>query len=412
MFEKFIYKNIFEQVIEYVQNSHPDIDYRNLALTLLKNADEKEIESIFRHVNDILQLPEVVYDLRKVIKNLALENVEGRIYYGFTTKVKELFNKNLKEIENSLNTGDQIVSLCGEYAKAKYKSESLEFPLYNELRNELMQIIGSIIANKIYVLRNAIESQSKIDISNAFHLFLLYEKEAATAKFLKVIKQDKASRRNNGSVMHYWVMMDTLLKRLGKGVEFIPKITVTGENGVVLFTTLENSISRKELDIIINEEDHFNRKTPLVDFNAEKLLNPNKDITDYNRIEGLFSTIFHEEIVKLKGRVYWDKIGLNLGKIFLNTITDPYPTFLDYDLIRTREYTIELLQAKNSDFKNRFFRLIYDLKEEGITKRWNTKFPLIFNLYIKTDGYSVATIRRFFRRDTENPIFYVEKELK
>lgn len=410
MFEKFIYKNIFEQVIEYVQNSHPDIDYRNLALTLLKNADEKEIESIFRHVNDILQLPEVVYDLRKVIKNLALENVEGRIYYGFTTKVKELFNKDLKAIENSLNTGDQIAFLCGEYAEAKYKSEVLEFPLYNEL----MLIIGSIIAKKVYVLRTAIESQSKIDISNAFHLFFLYDKETATAKFSKVIKQDKASRRNNDSVKHYWVMMDTLLIRLGKGEgeEFIPKITVTGVNSMVLFTTLENSISRKELDIIINEEDHFNRKPPLVDFSADKLINPSKDITDYNRVEGWFSTIFHEEIIKLKGKEYWDKIGLDLGKIFLNTITDPYPSFLDYDLIRTREYTIELLQAKNSDFKNRFFRLIYDLKEEGITKRWNTKFPLIFNHYIKTEGYSVATIRRFFRRDTENPIFYVEKELK
>src|SRR5699024_4426664 len=249
--EKFIYKNTFEQVIEYVQNSYPYIDYRNLTITLLKNADENEIESLFRHINDILLLPEVVFNLKEVIKNLAHNNGEGRIYYGFKTKVEELFYKDLKAIENSLNTGDQIVSLCGEYAKAKYKSESLEFPLYNEL----MQIIGSIIANKIYVLRNAIESQSKIDISNAFHLFLLYEKEAATAKFLKVIKQDKASRRNNGSVMHYWVMMDTLLKRLGKGVEFIPKITVTGENGVVLFTTLENSISSKELDIIINEED-------------------------------------------------------------------------------------------------------------------------------------------------------------
>src|SRR5699024_2354604 len=121
----------------------------------------------------------------------------------------------------------QIVFLCGEYAKAKHKSEALEFPLYDDL----MLIIGSIIANKVYVLRNTIESQNKIDISNAFHFFLLYEKKAATAKFLKVIRQDKASRRNNGSVMHYWVMMDTLLNRLGKGVEFIPKITVTGENG-------------------------------------------------------------------------------------------------------------------------------------------------------------------------------------
>jgi len=408
MSKKFIYKNIFEQVIEYVHNSYPDIDYQNLAFTLLKNADEKEIESIFSHINDTFQLPEVVFKLKEVIKSLAHGNGQGRLYYGFDTKIEERFNKDFNAIEKSLSTGDQIVFLCGEYAKAKYKSEVLEFPLYNEL----MRIIASIIANKIYVLRNAIESQSKIDISNAYHLFLLYEKEAATAKFIKVIKQDKASRRNNGSVMHYWVMMDTLLNRLGKGVEFIPKITVTGENGVVLFTTLENSISRKELDIIINEEDHFNRKTPLVDFNAEKLLNPNKDITDYNRVEGLFSTIFNEEIIKLRGKEYWDKVDLNLGKIFLNTITDPYPTFLDYDLIRTREYTIELLQAKNSDFKNRFFRLIYDLKEEGITKRWNTKFPLIFNHYIKTDGYSVATIRRFFRRDTENPIFYVEKELK
>lgn len=408
MSEKFIYKNTFEQVIEYVHNSYPYIDYRNLAFNLLKNADEKEIEGIFRHINNALQLPEVVFELKKTIKNLAHDNGEGRLYYVLDTKVEERFNKDLKAIENSLNTGDQIVFLCGEYAKAKHKSEALEFPLYNLL----MRIIGSIIANKVYVLRNAIESQSKIDISNAFHLFLLYEKKAATAKFLKVIKQDKASRRNNGSVMHYWVMMDTLLNRLGKGVEFIPKITVTGENGMVLFTTLENSISRKELDIIINEEDHFNRKTPLVDFNADKLINPSKDITDYNRVEGWFSTIFHEEIIKLKGKEYWDKIGLDLGKIFLNTITDPYPSFLDYDLIRTREYTIELLQAENSDFKNRFFRLIYDLKEEGITKRWNTKFPLIFNHYIKTDGYSVATIRRFFRRDTENPIFHVENELK
>src|SRR5699024_12066508 len=75
--EKFIYKNTFEQVIEYVQNSYPYIDYRNLAITLLKNADENEIESLFRHINDILLLPEVVFNLKEVIKNLAHNNGEG-----------------------------------------------------------------------------------------------------------------------------------------------------------------------------------------------------------------------------------------------------------------------------------------------------------------------------------------------
>jgi len=106
MSEKIIYKNTFDQVIEYVQNSYPNINYSNLASTLLKNADEEEIESIFRHINDNLLLPEVVFNLKEIIKNLAHDNGQGRRYYGFDTKIEERFNKNLKEIENSLNTGD------------------------------------------------------------------------------------------------------------------------------------------------------------------------------------------------------------------------------------------------------------------------------------------------------------------
>ncbi len=407
MFERFIYKDIFDQIIEYIEDNYPHIDYQNLAIILLKNKDEEAIEKILKYFINNLQIPKVAFYLKEEFYKLV-NNDSGRLYYTFKTKIEDQFDKDFKAAENSLNTGDQIAFLCGEYLKAEKKSEITDFPLYQELQ----LTIGTIIAKKIYVLKTTIESQNKIDISNSLHLFLLYEKEEATAKFSKIIQQDKDSRRNKDSVMHYWVMIDILMDRLATMDDFIPKITVTGKNGIIRFSNSKNSISREELNTIINKEDHFNSNVPLANFPPEKLLNPVKDFENYGKVENLFSTLFHEEITILKGKKYWEKINLDLGKIFLNTITEPYPSYQNYDLIRTREYIKELLHSGKSDFKNRFFRLIYDLKEKDATKRWNTKFPFIFNQYLKIDGYSVATIRRFFRRDSENPIFYVEKELK
>ncbi|RTZ48397.1 hypothetical protein EJ377_12310 (plasmid) [Chryseobacterium arthrosphaerae] len=101
--------------------------------------------------------------------------------YGFTVKIVSNFNKDLEYIESSLNTGDQIAVLINRYMVCKNNKHQFLHRAYNSLKD----IIIVKIKQKFCILENEIKSQNLVSISNAFHLFFLYDKEEALNKFKK-----------------------------------------------------------------------------------------------------------------------------------------------------------------------------------------------------------------------------------
>ncbi|MDD7915470.1 hypothetical protein [Polaribacter ponticola] len=108
---------------------------------------------------------------------------------------------------------------------------------------------------------------------------------------------------------------------------------------------------------------------------------------------------------------YNQKLKIDLGKVFIENITQPYSKYPDHILIRTREI-LKKMFTNDSEFKKLFFAFLYTEKEADRINGWVNKFPKLLNHYLGgLENLKEGTIKKHFFNNNNNPVVGFQKEI-
>lgn len=143
-------------------------------------------------------------------------------------------------------------------------------------------------------------------------------------------------------------------------------------------------------------------------YDGNKLINPKNDIKNFRKFELMMTNLFNDFYILQNN----EKPDLELAKIFIENITNPYPKYSDEELIRVREI-LKKMFFECEDFKYTFFAILNFDKMEHL-RGWTSKFPTLFNDYLDgLKGFSEQSIKNFFSNKKKNPSnVHVEKAFK
>ncbi|WP_405611519.1 hypothetical protein [Polaribacter sp. Asnod1-A03] len=388
-----VLNNYIIQTVDFILKED-NIDYKNTLITILKAIEHEELDEIITTIkyNDKTKYIELV----KASENLSIHNDTLKNYrYGFKTRIEDDFLKLHNDAKDSLSTGDLVAFLLKQYSYYKNINSEIIVPAINLILDE---IIISLKQN-IPLLKQEINHQSYLPISKAIYVFLIYPKKEGMNKFKNIIRKDLDYKNNSDFQYEYFVTVDRFFRRLG--LDYIPYIENMPEKHDVILAKKSNSITKSEISAIIDKDDFFNVNVPLLNYKAKDLIIVDKNIKNLNEFTHSLSIIInHFYIVNNTS-----KLDFDLGAVFIENITKPYPIYPDDVLIRTREILKEMF-SKVDNFKLYFFYYIYEQKDFKNLPGWVNKFPpLLANYLGELDKFSQATIKKYFLPNEDNPVF-------
>jgi len=379
------------QTVNFFKNEE-EINYKKTLRVMLESLNLEEIEKVIYYLSihenkKYSALLEVFQEMIGYGSNLE------KPFYGFETKIKRDFSERYEEAKNSLSTGDLIALLLRFYFLYNENRDSIIKPVISEVLADVVRCIKE----NIPLLRAEIENQLYVPISKALFVFFLYNKKEALIKFKSIIRKDLINKRTTLPELEYIVTANRFFGRLN--LDYIPRIDTVSEKFDLVLTDKEVSISKEEVYNEVDKGDFFNQKVPLLDFDASKLLNPRTNILNVDKFTKSVSRFFDIFYPYLDtGKLHFD-----LGEVFVENITQPYPNYSDEILIRTREILKEMF-SRDEDVKLFFLGFIYTKITNNELINSGNKFSKIFNKYLEgLDKYSERTIKNYLIDSTENP---------
>lgn len=394
-----VLKSNFSQSIDFILKEG-NIEYENTLITILKAIEYEELNkliSIIKYSDKTKYL-----EFLNASKKLSIYNSTQKIYrYGFKTRIEDAFFKLYNDAKNSLNTGDLVTFLIKQYSYYQKTESEILIPAINLILDEI--IIG--LKQNIHLLKQELNNQSYLPISKAIYAFLIFPKKEGMNKFKNIIRKDLNYKNNSGFQYEYFVTVDRFFSRLD--LDYIPYIESMPEKHDVILAKKSNSITKSEISNIIDKDDFFNINVPLINYDPDKLINPNTDFDNIIDFTKILSALFNFFYFKN----YNQKLPFDLGKVFIENITQPYSKYPDDVLIRTREI-LKKMFSQDSEFKNLFFTFLYVEKEAERINGWVNKFPKLLNQYLGgLEKLKESTIKKHFFNSTNNPIIGLQKEI-
>lgn len=392
---RLVLKTNISQTVEFILKEER-LDYKSALMTILKSLNYEEIEELLSIIKSTSQnkfeaLLDASNDL--IIYNTTLEEE----IYTFETKIENSFYKLYLDAKASLSTGDLIAFLLKHYFHYKKKKNRILQPACN---NVLSDIIVSLKECKA-LLTTEINGQLYLPISKALFVFFLYDKKEGTNKFKSIIRKDLFYKKTSLYELKYQVTANRFFNRLG--LDYIPSIDTNSKKYDIVVTEKKTSISKEEIYNEIDKDDFFNRKIPLLNFDSKKLINPENDIKNLDEFTKTLSLLFNDFYRKTNIKNEESITEYDLGEVFIENITQPYPKYPKEVLIRVREILKEMF-LNDKDFKYSFFAIIYYLKTYYLPG-WTNKFPYILDNYLgRTKGLSYSSVKKRFLDVPENPI--------
>lgn len=383
-------KTYEEQYIEFIY-SHNKIRHDQLLKEILETLTLDQSNNFFLSLRKKHYQKYVGFLIAS--KKLSIVNKQmGFRVYGFESKTEKILIKQLDESKISLSTGDYLAFLIRKYFYYNSINCSILKPVAN---NAIIEIIVKLKQNTPLV-RTELEGNLYLSLANALYVFFIYQKEKALNKFKNIILKDLKNKNFKSYQFQHNVTLERFFKRIN--LSYIPRIdTVNDKNGII-FTKAEKSINQSELLKIIDKEDFFNRKPPLQNYPADRLINISTDVKDFKTFSEIISKIFKKYACEKDSAYEYD-----LGKVFLENISEPYPQYSPSVLIEVREILKEIF--KNSEFKKIFFCFIFLQHSDYKITSWVNKFPNILNSYLGgMEKYSVSSIKKHFYSDGNNPV--------
>lgn len=383
------------QTVNFFKNEE-EINYKKTLRVMLESLNLEEIEKVIYYLSihenkKYSALLEVSHEMIGYGSNLE------KPFYGFETKIKQDFSERYEEAKNSLSTGDLIALLLRFYFLYNENRDSIIKPVISEVLADVVRFIKE----NIPLLRAEIENQLYVPISKALFVFFLYDKKEAFNKFKSIIRKDLNNKRTTLPELEYIVTVDRFFDRLN--LDYIPKVDTISEKFDLVLADKKSSIGRREVNNEVDKNDFLNIKVPLLGFEKKYLFN-NSKIAKPKNTWLVLSTIIN---------VYYEKTfdkkpNINIGDIFIETITNPYPKFSSYELIRTREILKEMF-VLNDEFKIMFY-LFFDEKKDDRSLDRNsfdavrTKLPKILGEYFKgEDNFGATTVLKFLYEMNDYP---------
>lgn len=394
-----VLNNYIIQTVDFILKED-NIDYKNTLITILKVIKYEELDEIITTIkySDKTKYEELIKASKKLTK---YEDTKKNYRYHFKTKIEDVFFKLYNDAIISLNTGDLIAFLLNHYYYFQKETNEIITPISETLKTD---IVLELIKNKA-LLVTEIEDQLFIPISKALYVFFLYDKKEALIKFKSIIRKKLDYKNYSMFELEHIQTTHIFFNRLG--LDYIPKIGTSHKTSDLIIAKKSNSITESEISAIINKDDFFNVNVPLINYEPTKLINPNSgfdNMVDFTKILSALFEYFYS-------KNYNQKLKFDLGKVFIENITQPYPKYPDDVLIRTREI-LKKMFTNDSEFKKLFFTFLYIEKEADRINGWVNKFPKLLNHYLGgLEKLKETTIKKHFFNKKSNPIIGFQKEI-
>lgn len=383
----FTLKTEKEQILDYL-SSEQIVDYKVISMEILGKLSEEKIVEILLylyqfHNSDYNKLCQSFKELE--IK-AGCDRLE-RTYFGFRKRMQEGVDLKIEEAQISLNTGDFIAFLISLYMRYSKKTAHPEIKIvYGELQETIMGKLNQNIA----LLRSEIESKLYLPIQRALYMFFLYEKEEALVKFKIIIQKDINTRSFGFHEIEHFVNFDRFFNRLN--LEYIPQIAMPGINYKEILATEKDSISKVDLKNILDRDDFFNSHIPLFDLSPGEYISAKNDITDYDDLKDILTTVFEKEfqlniLQEINGRT------INIIDVFLDNITNAYSKYDKESLVHTRGILRSYI--KNKENLLSFIILFRQLKDSKLLINSTKKIQKIFSSYFGSN-VSISMINKYY----------------
>lgn len=381
----FIIATPTEQILTKLKSISKDESNYHWILTEMKiHLNYKEVECLI-HKSNSLQNKDVFITAFEKEKN------------HWKAEIKNDFIKNIKDAKLSLCTSDYLAHIIG----TKYDlymligSSSLWKEYYIELESELNLIL---IQNDLLLSLEA-DNKAHVPVNYALSMFLLYDKNIATSKFKRILSNDRLHRLEALHQAEYFLTIDKFFSRLK--LNFVPQIKHTNHSDPITFHNMNNQyITREEIQILIDNEDFFNKREFSVDI--KKLLKP-KNINNRELIlESYF--MFFKSLDKSVDRK-------NI-EILISCFTETNPGYQEIEIRSTRFLLNNLLsdQKQHVNFINLNYYLFY-YKGEFSVARNNLAF-LLFKFFNGVTGMGIESIKDVFYRNLADFDTSLSKELR
>jgi hypothetical protein len=335
--------------------------YNTLKYEIIKHLNFEELELLIDSIDD---------KSKKEVITKIIENEKNR----WRPKIEEKYFDEIENSRVSLNTTDFITFCIGKKVDLQeLKSKSLWQNIYEDIDYSLNQYL--ICAKTI----SYFETSQKLDttVNQALALFFCFDKKAAITKFKRILKYDKTHRPHSSYEAEYFEMIRLFFNRLK--LDFIPQIDFENKETLVAFSN-ENKkyISKEEIQLIIDDQDYFNKRTRVID--SKRILTP-KQISNTTLFKNCLFLHFKE----------LDKnISLKDIDVFVAFLTENNPSFNDVEIKSTQLTLNSLLKEQNDrdDFKELFSLLAtYDI----LVDAKNNLAYLLSQFFNKTKGMSISS---------------------
>lgn len=306
-------------------------------------------------------------------KEIITKIIENEKYRWFS-KIKEQYYHEIENSRISLNTTDFIAFCIGKKVVLQdLKNNSLWQNIYEDLDHKLNMRLISPKTTSYFEISQKLD----VTVNQALALFFCFDKKAAITKFKRILKYDKTHRPHASFEAEYFETVRLFFDRLK--LDFIPQIDFKNKESLVEFSN-ENKkyISKEEIQLIIDDEDYFNKRTKVID--TKRLLTPKQ----------ISNTTLFKSCLLLHFKELDKNISIKDIDVFVAFLTENNPSFNDVEIKSTQLTLNSLLKGQNDrdDFKELFsllasYGILVDAK--------NNLAYLLSQFFNKTKGMSMSS---------------------
>lgn len=313
-------------------------------------------------------------------------------WFNLKNNIGELFSREIKKFESSLNEVDFVAFLI------KYKAELVTLipksTIIMNLKDFILDEIDIKVIRKISVIKNHLEN-GIFNEKDALGVFFVNPKKEAINKYEHYIFR-------RCSIKTYDLIAQNIEVNLGRlkdiiRVEHIPFINYLNyRNTELLFNTSKEHITFTEIENLIKNFNYFRREYPLALLSDKELLDWEVDVLDEKTFKSIIDSFFQEKL-----KLVSDKFGTKYSEVFFSSITKNYSIKYNINqLLIVQEELSESLVDKIT-FQG-FVSVLSILNDYGIIKNATARFPKIFMYYIKNISVKEDAIEGYFKRPGKN----------
>lgn len=388
MFEK---KNIelqsyLQQFKDFISRTdYTEIDIKDLLLKILDTLNEDDLKDLLNFVEN--RYPKLFGGLVELLNNIAIDNIFYGKYLSRDFRIKDNCKQLIHSYKRTHNIEMHMALLVGMLAK------------YNKSDNSFLKILHWALIPEIYeaIIHNYKSLQSKIkfgnnlSIENALCIFFFYDRDDAFKRFKILIHKDIERKKHSAYKMDYRLTIERFFKILQ--LDYIPKIDWV--NPKILLSDSHESISRNKIELFIDSEDLFGKRTPLSALERNQILYPVNNYKEIKAIKEAFSQFFINEL-QISITETFNRKKINIVDVFFENISTYISDGTNREFIFVRDH---IIGGFTSDIlKTRFLVLLHCFMKQKYIIGATKKIATIINDYFGDKIFKKSRVHSIYNK--------------